>query len=237
MGTLKTYLPSAWKKTSKKASTNLDDGESSKSSSGCGVNDNSTTGEPSGSGASGNPGTEEAPGSGDNTNPGTGEALGDGGNGNPTIGGASGNGNNGNPTIRDPPRQMPVALIPASPSPMPIIRQPASPASSATPATPASEVSLAAPGSSLYPVGDFRNSPRDHVLDTQATIMVSWLRQQQLEKLWSGGLPGEGVILKKGRGNFTCCPESLKDEAPQFYNQMASLNVQVCPNLLRFRGL
>jgi hypothetical protein len=36
---------------------------------------------------------------------------------------------------------------------------------------------------SLYPAGDFRNAPRESILDIKADVMVSWLHQQQLEKL------------------------------------------------------
>jgi hypothetical protein len=81
---------------------------------------------------------------------------------------------------------------------------------------------------SHYPVGDFRNSSQEALRDTQSIIMVYWLRQMQMEKLWSRGLRGEGVILKKGRDNFTCCPETLKDDSAEFYNQIVCMNVRVC---------
>lgn len=81
-----------------------------------------------------------------------------------------------------------------------------------------------------YPRGDFRNSSRENVRDIQSTIMVNWLRQMQMEKLWSVGSPGEGVILKKDRDSFVCCPETLKDHSPVFYHQVVGMNVRVCSN-------
>jgi hypothetical protein len=81
-----------------------------------------------------------------------------------------------------------------------------------------------------YPNGDFRNSSRETVRDIQSTIMVNWLRQMQMEKLWSVGSPGEGVILKKDRDSYVCCPETLKDHSPLFYNQVVGMNVRVCSN-------
>src|SRR3954470_16893561 len=59
---------------------------------------------------------------------------------------------------------------------------------------------------STYPEGDFRNGPRESVLDIKSDVMVSYLHQQQLEKMSANGAPGEGVILKKSKGNFTCFP-------------------------------
>lgn len=82
-----------------------------------------------------------------------------------------------------------------------------------------------------YPLGDFRNSSRETVRDIQSTIMVNWLRQMQMEKLWSVGSRGEGVILKKDRGSFVCCPETLKDGPSLLYNQVMGMNIRVRSNL------
>jgi hypothetical protein len=84
------------------------------------------------------------------------------------------------------------------------------------------------PAKGQYPAGDFRNLSPEDVLDTQTTIMVHWLRQMQREKLWTAALTGEGVILKKNRDSYACCPESLKDESPGFYTQIVGMKVRVC---------
>jgi hypothetical protein len=81
--------------------------------------------------------------------------------------------------------------------------------------------------SSLYPVGDFRNSPRESILDVKADVTLSWLYQQQLENLWTQGVPNEGVVLKKSRGSFTCCPDTLKNERDGVFDQVKAMNVRV----------
>ncbi|KAI9647811.1 hypothetical protein NHQ30_004199 [Ciborinia camelliae] len=80
--------------------------------------------------------------------------------------------------------------------------------------------------SSLYPEGDFRNGPRESVMNVKADVVVSWLHQQQMEKLWGVGAPGEGVILKRARDNFTCCPPSLKTEPSGIFDYIVALNVR-----------
>ena len=83
------------------------------------------------------------------------------------------------------------------------------------------------PTTGQYPRGDFRNSSREIVQDIQSEIMIKWLHSTQLEKLWSRRQPGEGVVLKKGRDSFTCCPESLKTDSSEFYSQVVAMNVRV----------
>lgn len=83
---------------------------------------------------------------------------------------------------------------------------------------------------SLYPDGDFRNSPRESILDIKTDVMASWLQQQQLEKLWSTELPGEGVVLKKARDAFACCPATLQNEQNGFFDNVAAMNVRVSEN-------
>jgi hypothetical protein len=86
---------------------------------------------------------------------------------------------------------------------------------------------MASRPSSIYPQGDFRNSPRESILDIKADVMVSWLQQQQLERLWAHNMPGEGVVLKKGRDSYTCCPVELRSDHGGFYDQVVAMNVRV----------
>lgn len=81
--------------------------------------------------------------------------------------------------------------------------------------------------SSIYPHGDFRNADRGSVLDIKNDVMVSWLHQQQLERLWANNLPGEGVVLKKSKDNYTCCPKELSAESGGFYDQVMAMNIRV----------
>ena len=81
---------------------------------------------------------------------------------------------------------------------------------------------------SLYPAGDFRNSALEEIIDIKCDVMVNWLHQQQLESMWSSGGPAEGVVLKKTRDNFTCCPSELGEVRGELFDAVRALNVRVC---------
>jgi hypothetical protein len=81
---------------------------------------------------------------------------------------------------------------------------------------------------SMYPDGDFRNGPRESVMDIKADVMVSYLHQQQLERMWANGAPGEGVILKKSKGNFTCFPTQLETDPGGLFEAVKAMNIKVC---------
>jgi hypothetical protein len=81
---------------------------------------------------------------------------------------------------------------------------------------------------SFYPQGDFRNDSSS-IADVKAEVMCNWLYQQQLERHYASGmLPGEGVVLKKSRSDFACCPANLKDIPYSLYDMVRDLNVRVC---------
>lgn len=80
---------------------------------------------------------------------------------------------------------------------------------------------------SLYPAGDWRNSQSEDILEIKCDVMVNWLYQQQMERLWTAGGHDEGVILKKGRGAYTCCPADLIEEPYGFFKAVETLNVKV----------
>ena len=77
-------------------------------------------------------------------------------------------------------------------------------------------------------MGDFRNSTMDEITDIKCDVMVNWLHQQQLEAMWASDGPGEGVVLKKTRENFTCCPGDLANYRNDFFDAVRALNVRVC---------
>lgn len=63
---------------------------------------------------------------------------------------------------------------------------------------------------SFFPAGDARNSDADTIMEIRNDMMVNWLYEQQLRKQYASGAdPAEGVVLKKARGNFTCCPPQM----------------------------
>lgn len=80
---------------------------------------------------------------------------------------------------------------------------------------------------SLYPSGEFRNSQSEDINDIKCDVMVNWLYQQQMERLWTAGGHDEGVVLKKGRGAYTCCPADIVEEPYGFFKAIETLNVRV----------
>ncbi|KAK8210886.1 glycosyl transferase family group 2-domain-containing protein [Phyllosticta capitalensis] len=62
--------------------------------------------------------------------------------------------------------------------------------------------------------------------DIKCDVMVNWLHSQQEEKLWCTGEPEEGVVLKKSRGEYACCPSDLADEENGFLSAVQELNVR-----------
>jgi len=84
---------------------------------------------------------------------------------------------------------------------------------------------------SQYPQGDFRNSAIEEVLDIKSDVMVNFLHQQQMERLWTSHMPTEGVVLKKSRGNYTCSPDILRREIGGLFDQVVTMNVKVITSL------
>ena len=85
---------------------------------------------------------------------------------------------------------------------------------------------------SLYPEGDFRNSKHSvyggsSIREVKSHVMVNWLHQQQLEKMWSQGGSGEGVVLRMAKKSYSCAPESLGIEDTPFYRNVSLMNVKV----------
>lgn len=58
-------------------------------------------------------------------------------------------------------------------------------------------------------------------------VMVQYLRQRQIEKLWSDGHLNEGVVLKRAKNDFVCQPPELSQQMHGFYNEIRKLNVKV----------
>ncbi|KAI0134559.1 glycosyl transferase family group 2-domain-containing protein [Xylariales sp. AK1849] len=78
-----------------------------------------------------------------------------------------------------------------------------------------------------YPAGDFRNQDRENLLGVKTDVMCSWLYQQQLERQYATGmLPGEGVVLKKGKRNYACYPPQLRAMPNSLYDMAMELNVR-----------
>ena len=64
-------------------------------------------------------------------------------------------------------------------------------------------------------------------MEIKADVMVNWLHQQQLERMWTNGAMGEGVVLKKSRDSYTSCPADLSTYQDDLFDAVCKLNVRV----------
>jgi len=72
--------------------------------------------------------------------------------------------------------------------------------------------------------------------DMKCDVMANYLHQQQQERMWTAEAEDEGVVLKKSRGQYTCCPSDLADNPYGFAKAIEMLNVKVrssCRSLVR----
>ncbi|KAH0288146.1 hypothetical protein KCU71_g15735, partial [Aureobasidium melanogenum] len=79
---------------------------------------------------------------------------------------------------------------------------------------------------SVFPEGDFRNHAKEEILDIKCDMMVNNLYQKQMELLWTAGAHDEGILLKKSRGKYACCPSDLESEPFGFFKAIETLNVR-----------
>ncbi|KAK4193139.1 glucans biosynthesis glucosyltransferase H [Podospora australis] len=80
---------------------------------------------------------------------------------------------------------------------------------------------------SVFPIGDARNSDVSALMDIRNDMMVNHLYEQQLRKQYASGMdPYEGVVLKKARGNFTCCPPQMAAIPESLYAMISQMNVR-----------
>ncbi len=79
--------------------------------------------------------------------------------------------------------------------------------------------------SGIFPLAD---GSETSLLDIKSDMMVKWMYEQQLRKQYtSGANPAEGVVLKKCRGSFTCCPPDLQSAPDGLYAMVTQMNVKV----------
>ncbi len=79
----------------------------------------------------------------------------------------------------------------------------------------------------LHRHGEIRTPAAYELHQIKCDVMVNWLYQQQMERLWTAGGEDEGVVLKKARGAYTCCPQNLIEEPLGFFRAIEALNVRV----------
>lgn len=65
------------------------------------------------------------------------------------------------------------------------------------------------------------------LVDVKNDMMVKWLYEQQLRKTYNLGQSVlEGVVLKKARGSFTCCPPEMSLITNSLYAMVTQMNVR-----------
>jgi hypothetical protein len=72
--------------------------------------------------------------------------------------------------------------------------------------------------------------------ELKTDVMCNWLHQQQAEKMWSSNGQGEGVMLKKARDEYMCCPQDLQAERGGLFDAVKKLNVKVCVSRIDHRA-
>ena len=63
-------------------------------------------------------------------------------------------------------------------------------------------------------------------------VLVHYLHQQQKERLWTQHTPGEGIVLKKTRNVFSCCPPELVHNQEGLFAAVERMNVKASTNTL-----
>ena len=61
--------------------------------------------------------------------------------------------------------------------------------------------------------------------------MVTYLHQQQLIRLWASEQLEEGVVLKRGKEDFICCPPDLANAEGGYFDAVRALNVKCAMTL------
>ncbi|KAL5375712.1 hypothetical protein PMIN02_011978 [Paraphaeosphaeria minitans] len=75
-------------------------------------------------------------------------------------------------------------------------------------------------------LADFHNAAPGMSEDSKFSIVANFLHMKQEEKLWTTGAPGEGVFLKKRRGSYIACPETLRCDGSMTFEAIHQLNVK-----------
>jgi hypothetical protein len=73
--------------------------------------------------------------------------------------------------------------------------------------------------------GSFRT--QDEIQELSSEMMAEFLYKQQRLKQWATSMPEEGIMLKRSKGEYACCPESLGYVRGGFYDQVMEMNVRV----------
>ncbi|KAH7383929.1 glycosyl transferase family group 2-domain-containing protein [Pyrenochaeta sp. MPI-SDFR-AT-0127] len=71
-----------------------------------------------------------------------------------------------------------------------------------------------------------RSNASDVIQDIKCDVMAHWLRTRQEERMWVDDKPGEGVFVKRSKGNYSCAPLGLVSDQTGLYEAVTELNVK-----------
>jgi len=74
---------------------------------------------------------------------------------------------------------------------------------------------------------DYSIATEESLRDLRCEVLVNYLQSQQEEKLWTTGEPGEGVVLRKTKGQYVCSPPQLQTDGSDLLTEVSHLNVMV----------
>lgn len=77
-----------------------------------------------------------------------------------------------------------------------------------------------------YSSGDFRGSVTS-LIEMRSDVTCQWAYSKLSTRQWLSGFPDEGVMIKKGRGDYSCFPPSLIEQRQGFYDNAVLMNVRV----------
>ena len=76
-------------------------------------------------------------------------------------------------------------------------------------------------------LADFHHVIPGMTPEVMVAMTANFIHGKQEERLWTSGDKGEGVLLKKTRGTYITCPETLARDGSHIHEAVRSLNVQV----------
>jgi hypothetical protein len=77
-----------------------------------------------------------------------------------------------------------------------------------------------------------RVSSEANIEEMRGNMMLEQLHNEQTRRLWSTWSPGQGVVLKLGRGKYAACPPQLEAESGGLFDQIITMKTRVCSVLL-----
>jgi hypothetical protein len=67
----------------------------------------------------------------------------------------------------------------------------------------------------------------DTIRDIKCDILANWLHTKQEEKCWTAGSLGEGVFVKKSKGNYACVPVEMMSDGSKLHQSITAMNIKV----------